>query len=65
MNQLTRVSLGCLIAFGITGQVPTGPEVGAKIPQFELPDQDGKPRTFDNLRGPQGLVLAFVRSADW
>jgi len=43
----------------------TGPAVGARIPAFEAVDQDGKPRTFDNLRGPNGLVLLFVRSADW
>jgi len=43
----------------------TGPAVGARIPAFEAVDQDGKPRTFENLRGPNGLVLLFVRSADW
>jgi len=43
----------------------TGPAVGARIPPFEAVDQDGKPRTFDTLRGPNGLVLLFVRSADW
>jgi hypothetical protein len=43
----------------------TGPAVGSPIPGFEAVDQDGKARTFDNLRGPNGLVLLFVRSADW
>ena len=43
----------------------TGPAVGSRIPAFEAVDQDGKPRTFDTLRGPNGLVLLFVRSADW
>ena len=42
-----------------------GPAVGARIPALEAVDQEGKPRTFDNLRGPKGLVLLFVRSADW
>jgi cytochrome oxidase Cu insertion factor (SCO1/SenC/PrrC family) len=43
----------------------TGPSVGERIPSFQLPDQNGVPRTFANLRGPKGLVLLFVRSADW
>jgi len=43
----------------------TGPVVGSRIPPFEAVDQNGKPRTFENLRGPNGLVLLFVRSADW
>jgi cytochrome oxidase Cu insertion factor (SCO1/SenC/PrrC family) len=43
----------------------TGPAVGSRIPPFDAVDQDGKVRTFDNLRGPNGLVLLFVRSADW
>jgi hypothetical protein len=45
--------------------VQTGPEVGAPIPKFEIPDQNGKLRTFDDLRGPSGLLLLFHRSADW
>ncbi len=43
----------------------TGPAVGQKIPEFALPDQQGMQRTFVDLKGPNGLMLAFVRSADW
>ena len=42
-----------------------GPAVGQPLPAFEAPDQDGRPRSFDSLRGPKGLVLVFFRSADW
>ncbi len=42
-----------------------GPKPGEQIPQFEARDQHGKTRTFDNLKGPNGLMLLFVRSADW
>ena len=42
-----------------------GPAVGQPLPPFEAPDQDGRPRSFDSLRGPKGLVLVFFRSADW
>ena len=43
----------------------TGPEIGARIPDFTASDQSGKQQTFASLRGPKGLVLMFVRSADW
>jgi len=43
----------------------TGPEVGDKIPAFELTDQHGGKQNLASLAGPKGLMLAFVRSADW
>ena len=43
----------------------TGPEIGAKVPDFTLPDQHGKSRTLKDLSGPNGLLLVFSRSADW
>lgn len=42
-----------------------GPAVGDRLPVFEAGDQDGRPRRFETLRGPEGLVLLFFRSADW
>ena len=45
--------------------LPTGPDIGARIPDFAAADQSGKQQTFASLRGPKGLVLMFVRSADW
>lgn len=43
----------------------TGPAPGARIPPFRLADQAGRPRDFRSLTGRNGLLLAFVRSADW
>jgi peroxiredoxin len=43
----------------------TGPEIGTHIPDFAAADQNGQRQTFASLRGPKGLVLMFVRSADW
>ena len=43
----------------------TGPDPGERIPQFELPDQSGALRSLNDLTGPNGLFLAFHRSADW
>ena len=43
----------------------TGPEIGTRIPEFAAADQNGKQQNFASLRGPNGLVLMFIRSADW
>jgi hypothetical protein len=50
---------------GLDQNAKTGPAVGSKIPPFEAVDQSGQRRTFETLRGPKGLALLFVRSADW
>ena len=42
-----------------------GPQVGERIADFRLHDQDGKVWTRDSLMGPNGLMLVFSRSADW
>lgn len=42
-----------------------GPQVGQPVPDFSLPDQQGRVQTLSSLKGPQGLVLVFNRSADW
>ncbi|HEY3119838.1 MAG TPA: hypothetical protein VGL15_04390 [Vicinamibacteria bacterium] len=42
-----------------------GPALGETIPAFQALDQDGRLRSFADLRGPKGLVLLFFRSADW
>lgn len=43
----------------------TGPKVGEKVPDFTLPDQNGKQWSLHELMGPKGLLLVFTRSADW
>ncbi len=43
----------------------TGLEIGKKIPPFQLRDQNGAVKTFESLRGPNGLAIYFIRSADW
>ncbi|HJR60708.1 MAG TPA: hypothetical protein VJ813_14960 [Vicinamibacterales bacterium] len=42
-----------------------GPQQGQKVPDFTLPDQDGRARSLASLMGDNGLVLVFSRSADW
>ena len=42
-----------------------GPQVGARVPGFTLTDQNGTGRTLQSIMGPRGLMLVFLRSADW
>ncbi|PYR76079.1 MAG: hypothetical protein DMF87_18895 [Acidobacteria bacterium] len=42
-----------------------GPQVGATVPDFTLPDQHGKPRTLQSVMGTKGAMIVFYRSADW
>ncbi len=42
-----------------------GPQVGEQVPDFRLPDQNGKQWTRQSILGPKGAMLVFVRSADW
>jgi peroxiredoxin len=42
-----------------------GPSVGDTIAPFEAPDQQGRIQTLDSIRGPDGAVIVFIRSADW
>ena len=42
-----------------------GLAVGDKAPAFSLRDQSGRVQTLDTLKGSNGTVLLFFRSADW
>ena len=42
-----------------------GPPLGSKAPEIRLHDQSGGEQTLATLTGENGLVLLFVRSADW
>ncbi|HTX33763.1 MAG TPA: hypothetical protein VME43_02035 [Bryobacteraceae bacterium] len=52
-------------AWGQTAGEAPGPTVGAHVPAFQLPDQNGQMRDLGSLYGPKGLMLVFFRSADW
>jgi peroxiredoxin len=58
------------------GQTPTpvrqkvdvaklGPQVGERVPDFNLSDQNGRMQSLQSIMGPRGAMLVFVRSADW
>jgi hypothetical protein len=42
-----------------------GLAVGQKAPAFSARDQFGAQQTLETLKGPNGTVLLFFRSADW
>lgn len=42
-----------------------GPQVGQRVPEFALKDQNGRTQTLQSIAGPRGAMLVFVRSADW
>jgi len=62
-----------LLVFQVHAQQPRspidvsalGPQVGETVPDFSLPDQDGRVWTRDSIMGPNGALLLFHRSADW
>lgn len=60
-------SFGVLLLAAATSfaAVQTGPDIGARIPEFEAVDQNGQARNFQNIAGPNGALLVFHRSADW
>lgn len=44
---------------------PIGMEVGQQAPSFALPDQFGHQQSNETLKGSNGTVILFFRSADW
>ena len=68
---LTGVSLSALaqnplvdIPIGDEDMV-TGLEIGERIPDFAGLDQNGTLVSFDDIKGPNGAMILFHRSADW
>jgi hypothetical protein len=48
-----------------TEPMSIGLAVGQKAPNFSARDEFGHVQTLDTLKGPNGTVLLFFRSADW
>src|ERR1700679_353174 len=63
--RLMLIFLCTLTGSALWGEVQRGLQPGVKIPTIQLKDQDGNDRSFDSLKGPNGLLLLFNRSADW
>ena len=50
---------------GLPDGHPTGPEVGERLPDFQLPDQHGNLVGYHASRGNAKSVVVFFRSAVW
>jgi hypothetical protein len=48
-----------------SGPMSIGLAVGQKAPNFSARDEFGRVQTLESLKGPNGTVLLFFRSADW
>ena len=44
---------------------PVGLDVGQRAPTFALSDQFGQKQSNETLKGSNGTVILFFRSADW
>jgi hypothetical protein len=53
-----------LLAFALAAQ-QRGVQPGTTVPPFRLPDQTGTLQDLNSIRGSNGAVLVFYRSADW
>ena len=42
-----------------------GPQVGERVPDFQLSDHSGRLQTLQTIMGRRGAMLVFIRSADW
>ncbi len=46
-------------------EFPTGPEVGERLPEFTLPNQNGELIDFHEDRGHAKSIVVFYRSVVW
>jgi len=56
---------GDTIQMASIGVMSIGLAVGQQAPAFSVRDQFGRIQTLDSLKGTNGTVLLFFRSADW
>ena len=59
------VELGHPIRSGLPEGHSTGPEVGERLPDFQLPDAGGQIVDFHADRGSAKAAVVFYRSAVW
>lgn len=50
---------------GLPKGASTGPEIGDRLPDFELPDATGRLINFHADRGTSKAAVVFYRSAVW
>ena len=66
MRIVAVAALGALAVAGHAAyQDDWGPPVGARLATLDLPDQTGARQDLAGLAGDRGLLVFFVRSAEW
>ena len=50
---------------GLPKGQPTGPEIGERLPDFDLPDHTGRRIRFHEDRGKAKAAVVFFRSVVW
>jgi hypothetical protein len=48
-----------------SNEFPTGPAIGERLPEFELPNHNGEIVDFHADRGDSKAIVVFYRSASW
>jgi hypothetical protein len=54
-----------IVGDSVGGHSSSNLKVGDQIPALRTADQFGKERDFDNLKGTNGLIILFFKSAEW
>jgi hypothetical protein len=78
LSAVSRSAIALLVGLVVSGSIHAqslepgridvsklGPQVGERVPDFSLKDQNGKIWTLQSIMGAKGAMLVFVRSADW
>jgi len=63
-----NINVACAVLLAAAAVIPVaerGPAVGARAPEIRARDQFGREQTLQTLMGSRGVLLLFVRSADW
>jgi hypothetical protein len=58
-------ALALVAVVGATDVQKLGPQIGSRVPDFRLTDQNGQTHTLASSMGPNGAMIVFFRSADW
>ena len=68
ISAISTLLIACLwasSAFSDQYSEKWGPKLGEPLPLLAANDYQGKLRTFEDLKGKNGLLLFMNRSADW
>ena len=58
-------AVALVAAVGAADVQKLGPQIGSRVPDFRLPDQNGQTHSLASSMGPKGAMVVFFRSADW